>query len=193
MSHARSFSIIAFFSFVVLFTASCQTPESKKGAPSSDSTVQVQTSHKILFRDSIPKPYDYVNDYDKVYTGAQIAILDSLIGSFEKETTMQIAVITFSAVMLENDNLDSMTKKVANIWGVGQKDKNNGVTIGICRECRKISIRTSSGTEKILSNAETKEILDNSFIPGFKEANYFQGTLNGLNALTNTLRKKLRS
>jgi len=191
MKHTKFFKTVVLLLVVVLFTTSCQTPESKKGVQLSDSARRDQGAHKILFKDSIPQAHGYVNDYDLVYTPAQKATLDSLIGDFEKETTMQIVIIAFNSTMVEIDSLESTTMKIANIWRVGQKDKNNGIAIGICRDCRKMTIQNGSGTEKILSNAETKQIIDNSFIPGFKEGNYFEGTLNGLKALISTLKKKL--
>jgi len=54
----------------------------------------------------------------------------------------------------------------------------------------KMTIRNGYGIEKILSDSETKEIIDNAFIPSFRKDEYYQGTLNGLNKLMDILRKR---
>jgi len=92
--------------------------------------------------------------------------------------------------MLPCDSLESVTLRIANAWGVGQKEKNNGVTIGIAPACRKMTIQNGFGIEKIFSNAETKEVIAKYFVPSFKSSDYFKGTLSGVNALIQILTEK---
>jgi len=136
---------------------------------------------------SIPKAIGYVNDFEKIYAPEEIETLDSLIADFDKRTTIQISIITIDTTMMKKEELDSWTLKVMKTWGVGRKDKNNGILIGISRGYRVIRIQNGYGIEKILSNQETKEIIDKDFIPFFKEAKYFEGTMNGLQALMKKL------
>jgi len=135
----------------------------------------------------IPKQIGYVNDFERIYTPEEVEILDSLIADFEKRTTIQIAIITIDTTMMKKEDLDSWTLKVLKTWGVGQKGKNNGILIGISMGYRRIRIQNGYGIEKILSNQETKEIIDKDFIPFFKQSKYFEGTLNGLKALIKKL------
>lgn len=114
-------------------------------------------------------------------------MLDSIITAFEKRTTIEIGIITIDTTMMKKSDLDSWTLKVFRAWGVGKKDKNNGILIGISSGHRVIRIQNGYGIEKDLSNAETKEIIDKDFIPFFKASKYFEGTLNGLRALMKKL------
>ena len=134
-------------------------------------------------KNNIPKPVGRVNDFEKIYTRKEIKILDSLISGFEKKTTIQIAVITIDTSMIDEKNMDDWTLEVMNTWGVGQKDKNNGILIGISKGYRHMRIQNGYGIEKILTDNETKKIIDKEFIPFFKKAKYFEGTLTGLKAL----------
>lgn len=95
--------------------------------------------------------------------------------------------------MVPIDSLEALTQRIGNVWGVGQKETNNGVVIGICPEYRRMTIRNGYGIEKILSNKETKEIIDKYFIPEFKEGKYFEGTITGLEELFQILTKKLKA
>jgi uncharacterized protein len=136
---------------------------------------------------SIPKPVGNVNDFEKIYSPEETETLDSLIVDFKKRTTIQIAIITIDTNMVAGKDFDKWTLKVMNTWGVGQKEKKNGILIGISKGYRRIRIQNGPGIVKILSNQETKEIIDKDFIPSFKETKYFEGTLNGLKALMEKL------
>ena len=70
--------------------------------------------------------------------------------------------------MVKKDSFQSYTLKVTNQWGVGEKEKNNGVFIGISKGNRTIYIHNGIGTAKILSDAATKSIIDTAFVPEFK-------------------------
>jgi uncharacterized protein len=144
--------------------------------------------HSQKIKDTtIPKPTGHVNDFEKIYAPDEIKTLDSTIIEFEKRTTMQIAIITIDTFMVDRKNFDGWTLKVMNAWGVGQKEKSNGILIGISKGYRRIRIQNGYGVVKILSNNETKEIIDKSFIPFFKDGKYFEGTANGLKALMKKL------
>ncbi|MFI5188005.1 MAG: TPM domain-containing protein [Chitinophagales bacterium] len=136
---------------------------------------------------TIPKPIGSINDFEKIYTAEEIDTLGSLIADFEKRTTIQISIITIDTTMIKKEELDSWTLKVMNRWGVGRKDKNNGILIAISKGYRRIRIQNGYGIEKILSTQETKDIIDKDFIPFFKDTKYFEGTRNGLQALMKKL------
>lgn len=144
------------------------------------------------FHDSLPQPIGFVNDYENIFSINEIQSLDSLIRNFEKKTTIQIAVITLDTTMTTDDDFDNFILGIAKDWGVGQKEKNNGITIGISAGYRRIRIQNGYGIEKILSDNETKQIIDTAFIPSYKKANYFEGTYNGLGVLMALLEKRYK-
>ena len=160
-------------------------------SPAKDKNAEKLKLSRKYFWDNPPKPSGFVNDYDNIYSDSEEIILDSLIADFEKRTTIQIAVAAFDTLMTSSDSLDALTLRLGNVWGVGQKDKNNGIIIGICIAYRKMRIQNGYGIEKILTDAETKEIIDKAFLPGFRNNAYYEGTFNGLTLLMSTLEKKL--
>jgi uncharacterized protein len=191
MTLAKHLNILTFFIVTLVAIASCQTSSPNNNQQEVDSTAKTLRLSSRIFGDSLPNSIGYVNDYENLYTDKEEEILDSLIADFEKSTTMQIVVITFDTTMTTKDSLDAVTLRIANAWGVGKKDKNNGVTIGISREYRKMRIQNGYGIAIILTDSETKEIIDTAFIPSFMEGKYFEGTLTGLKTLMVTLRKNL--
>ncbi|HYG16037.1 MAG TPA: TPM domain-containing protein [Bacteroidia bacterium] len=140
--------------------------------------------------DNIPKYKGYVNDFENIFTDAEEKTLDSLITAFEKETSVEIAVVTLDTTMVgpTSDDMYAITFEIANTWGVGKKEKDSGVLIGISKSRRLLRIQNGLGTEKVMSDMQTKEIVDHYFIPNFKEGRYFTGTYEGLKQIMNHLR-----
>jgi uncharacterized protein len=143
------------------------------------------TKYKVQFH---LKALGWTSDYEHIFTEEQIFELDSIISNFERETTNEIAIVTIDSSWTTKDNFDSLTLAIARNWGVGKKEKNNGILIGISTGLRKIRIHNGYGIEKILSDAETKKIIDDIIIPEFQTGNYFEGTKNGLLALMQKIR-----
>lgn len=139
------------------------------------------------FGQSLPKPIGFINDFENIFTDKQEQVLDSLIKNFENETTIQIAIVTLDNSYTNKSEFDNYTLKLANNWGVGQKDKDNGVLIGISSSLRIMRIQNGYGIEKILSDKETQVLVDSLFIPNFKQNKYFDGTKKGIIELIKVL------
>jgi uncharacterized protein len=139
--------------------------------------------HNSNFWDSLPDPVGRVNDFEKVYTKSQQSSLDSLVRLIEVQADVEIAIVTLDTSSTAPDRFDDLTLYIAGSWGVGQKEKNNGILIAISKGYRKIRIRNGLGIEKRMTNEETKKIIDQNFIPSFKRGGYYQGMINGLNAI----------
>jgi uncharacterized protein len=79
--------------------------------------------------------------------------------------------------------------KLGREWGIGQKDKNNGVVIIVSAGLRKARITTGYGLEIALPDAECKRILDDMMFPEFRKKNYTTGITNGLMEIIRILEK----
>jgi uncharacterized protein len=136
----------------------------------------------------IPAAIGYVNDFNHIFSAREIKSLDSLIAAFEKETTVEIALLTIDGSYCTADKFDSLVLATHNQWGVGKKGKNNGVLIGICNEFRKIRISNGYGIVKKLTDAESKRIIDNDIAPEFRKGKFYEGMRKALAAIMKELR-----
>lgn len=143
-----------------------------------------------IFWDNLPKPINRTNDYEDLYSDEEQNNLNEIISKFELETTIEIALVTIDTTKTTKDKFEDLSLHIAKTWGIGKKDKDNGVLIAISKGYRKIRIQNGNGIEKIITDNETKEIIDNFFIPDFKKGNYYDGTLKGLVELINLLKSK---
>jgi uncharacterized protein len=134
------------------------------------------------------KPLGWICDYEHIFSDNQISELDSIISKFEKETTNEIVIVTIDSSWATKESFDSFTLTLLNNWGIGKKDKNNGILIGISTGLRIIRIENGYGIEEKLTDAETKKIIDDIIIPEFKQGDFFEGTKKGLLDLMQKIR-----
>ncbi len=139
---------------------------------------------------AVRKPF--LLDFEKLFDETQTKKLNSLISNFEKETTIEICIVTLNENYKTEFELKESTTYIAKYFGIGKKNKNNGILIGISKQSRKIRIENGLGIKQILSDSETKKIIDDLFIPYYKKENYYQGTLNGINKLIEVVRKNYK-
>jgi len=161
---------------ILLVTTSCGVIKQ------SDKTANTKTETSIF-----PKPTGYVNDFENILNDAEEKELTALIKGLESQTSDQISIVTLTGLE-PYDNIDDYSFDLANYWGVGQKDKNNGILIAIGKELRKIRIQNGFGIEKRLTDAETKRIIDEVMIPEFKNDKYFEGLKKGVEAIIQELK-----
>jgi uncharacterized protein len=165
-----------------------QHPENEIENKNSSSTIQL-SKYRQLFWDSLPRPLSWTNDYAYLFSTAQRNYLDSVIADFEKETTIEICIVTLDSFCCSKENFEDLAFHISNTWKVGKKEKNNGIVICLSPGYRKIRINNGNGIEKLLSDEETKNIIEFYFLPAYKRAHFFEGTVEGLNAIIEKLKR----
>ena len=169
---------ISILLFLTLSLASCKSTIERAEAemPTPEFDFSGMDTNKF------PKPVGYVNDFENVFTEAQKNELEKFLSLYEQNTTNEIAVITINSIEPYMD-FDTYAIDLSKAWGVGKKDKDNGLTIVFSKALKKIRISTGTGTEKIITDEFCKNVIDQTIIPEFKKGEYYTGILNGLSAL----------
>ena len=89
------------------------------------------------------------------------------------------------------EKFNEFTIHLLDVWHVGKGVKNNGILICISSGYKQMRISNNFGIERILSDAETQDLIDKKFIPSYKHSRYYKGTLTGLKALINKIYGRL--
>lgn len=134
-----------------------------------------------------PKAMGYVNDFENLFTEEQRKILDSIIVLNERNTTVEIALVTFDTNMICLEDFNYFTLKIMNSWGVGKRETNNGIFIAISVGLQTIRIHNGVGVQGAITDEETTAIIEQVFFPYFQEGYYFEGTVEGIWSLINQL------
>ena len=137
------------------------------------------------FSISIPeKTSGYINDYANLLSSSAKEKLKETLYNFEKETTNQIVIATFSS--LDGESLEDFSIHLAEKWKVGTKKNDNGIILLIFQKEHAVRIEVGYGLEGILPDIKADQIIRDEIVPAFKEGDFDRGILNGINAIIKT-------
>ncbi len=140
-----------------------------------------------LFALDVPKrPNGYVSDYAKILSDSARQRLEQVLKDFEEKTSNQVLVATFPR--LEGDALESYSIRLAEAWKPGQKGKDNGVILVIFKEDRKVRIEVGYGLEGVLTDALSRQIIENEIVPRFRAGDYDGGIEQAVAAILSATR-----
>lgn len=148
--------------------------------------------YRQTFLDNLPKPLNWTNDYENIFSDDEEAKLNQIIADFEKETTVEIAIVTIDTFKVSKEKYNDLSLHIARTWGVGKNEKSNGILIAISKGYRQIRIQNGDGISSILSDDETAKIIRNQIIPYFKKEEYFEGIQAGLFEIIKLLKVRLK-
>src|SRR6058998_1141641 len=121
-----------------------------------------------------PKPANYFNDYAGVVAADTAQRLNRTLEDFEKSTSSQIIVAVFPT-MQSDSSVEDYTRRVAEAWRVGQKERNNGAVLFVFVQDRRMRIEVGYGLEGVLPDALAKRIIEDEITPRFKRGDYGGG------------------
>lgn len=114
-----------------------------------------------------------VNDYAAVLSAEEVNALESKLVSYNDSTSTQLSIVIVKS--LEGYDVSDYAVRLANSWGIGKSDKNNGALILVSMDEKKMSIQTGYGLEGVLPDAICKRIIENEMKPSFKQGDYYSG------------------
>jgi len=119
------------------------------------------------------EPKGFVNDYAQLLNTEQKQNLETKLSDFEKQTSNEIVVATVKN--LKGDVIENVAVELFEQWGIGKKDKDNGVLILIALDDRKMRIEVGYGLEPVLTDAQSYWIINNQMKPAFQGQDYYKG------------------
>lgn len=117
-----------------------------------------------------------------------VAAIDSVAFALERETSAELAVVVL-------DSLDGLEPADAALllhrrWGVGKRDRNNGLVFLWSPALRKLHVSVGYRLEGVLPDARVGRILDEVVLPRFRRDSFDVGVLNGVKALAAAAREE---
>ena len=132
-------------------------------------------------------PGAYFNDYAGVVSKEAASRFDEQLAQFERDTSDQVVVAVFPKMQSDSDIAD-YTQRVAQAWGVGQKERRNGVVLFVFIEDRKMFIQVGYGLEGALPDATAFDITERQMKPLFRAGNYEAGLATGIDLICKAIR-----
>jgi uncharacterized protein len=194
MQNYNFYKIFLSFLLALITTAAanCQTKPKLKKQKATINRAKIQdtvkTTYVLIPQNKIPpRPKKWVTDYEHVFTTFQIDSLNTFLTAYEKRTTNEIVIVVLDTSFTNAITFNEDVVKIAKAWGVGKKNKNNGVLIAFCSNLKKIYIATGTGVQKRLTNTLVKNIIDTDILPAFKQQQYYIGVVNGMSQILHNL------
>ncbi|UGS24758.1 TPM domain-containing protein [Flavobacterium channae] len=180
-----------FFQLLILFFGFSTKAQNIDTLTSEGKKSESIELYRQVFWDNLPKPINWTNDYENLFSDEEEALLNQIITDFEKETSVEIAVVSIDTFKVSKEKFSDLSLHMAKTWGVGKKEKSNGILILISNGYRQIIIQNGDGIVLFLSDDETAKIIRNQIIPYFKKEEYFKGTKVGLLKIMELLKTRL--
>ena len=114
----------------------------------------------------------FLSDPDGIVGAAARAQVDSLMQSIRTQTSAEAVVVAVGDI---DTDPDTFATELFQLWGLGKKDKDNGLLVLIVKDRRKAVIRTGYGLEGVLPAALCGRIIRHTMAPEFRNGDYDTG------------------
>ncbi len=129
-----------------------------------------------------------VNDYADLLSDADEATLSKQLQTLRDDTGVEMTVLTLKSqsVYAPNLKMEEFATALFNEWGIGDKDRNDGVLVMVLREDRAMRIELGAAFGRDWDKAAAR-VVDGDFLPHFKNDDYARGIKQGTTATINTI------
>lgn len=131
------------------------------------------------------RPAGFVTDEAGLLDSATRSRIEQRLSELEQKTSHEVAVVTLKS--LDGRPIEDVAVQLFKDWGLGKKDKNNGVLFLIAPSERRLRIEVGYGLEEILTDARSGRILEESVAPSFRQGRMSEGVWSGVARLADAL------
>jgi uncharacterized protein len=120
-----------------------------------------------------PQLTGFVTDNANMIDPEYEAKITQLAEKIEKETTVEIAVVTIES--LEGETREMYAVHLFERAGIGKKDKDNGLLILVAKQEREYRFEVGYGLEGIITDSMKVNIGERIIVPNFRNGEYGKG------------------
>ncbi|MDR1865536.1 MAG: TPM domain-containing protein [Bacteroidales bacterium] len=146
--------------------------------------------------EAVPNPKtadaaDFVSNPDRILDERAVAQINSVLQSLEANNGAEVAVALLQSI--GNHDIKDFAVRLFAEWGVGKRDRDNGLLILFVMDQRVVTFETGYGLEGVLPDAICKRIQMQEMIPFFKDGDYAAGILAGVERVAAVIRSEENS
>ncbi len=140
----------------------------------------------------VPTLTTRVTDNAAMLDPQQLARLESVLADYESKTGSQIAILLVRST--EPEQIEQFGIRVADAWKLGRKGVDDGVLLIVARDnppaLRRLRIEAGRGVQGVLTDAQSKRVLEDVIAPLFRQGDYYGGLMAGIGAITGLLNQE---
>jgi uncharacterized protein len=115
-----------------------------------------------------------------------------VLADYEAKTGSQIAVLLVSST--EPEAIEQYSIRVADAWKLGRKGVDDGVLLVVAKDnpkaLRRLRIEAGRGVQGVLTDAQSKRILEDTIAPHFRQQDWYGGLVAGVGAIATLLNQE---
>ncbi len=123
----------------------------------------------------------FVNDQAEVITPEVEARLRDELRTLKADTGVEMAVLTISTPRAfgHPEGIEAFATGLFNAWGIGRKDRNDGILVLVAAEDREMRLELGAGYNQGY-DVLAEDIVRRYFLPSFRSGDYSSGILEGV-------------
>ncbi|QNA88299.1 YgcG family protein [Massilia sp. Dwa41.01b] len=141
---------------------------------------------------AVPPLTSHVTDMAGMLDATQRQRLEAVLAQHEAQTGNQIAVLLVKST--EPEAIEQYGIRVAEAWKIGRKGVDDGVILLVARDnpgaLRRLRIEAGRGVQGVLTDAQSKRILQDVIAPHFRQNHYYEGLVAGVGAIATLLNRE---
>src|SRR5690606_2033197 len=114
-----------------------------------------------------------VTDFTETLSTKELQQLENKLVAFADTTSTQIAVVIMQST--GDYDIADYAVRLAQKWGIGSKEHDNGILLLVALKDRKVTIQTGYGVEGAVPDAIAYRIINSEIKPAFVREAYFTG------------------
>src|SRR4051812_9284687 len=134
---------------------------------------------------SFPAFTGYVVDDAGILTGATRSQLTAALGDFHRTTKRQMIVATVRS--LQGYPVEDYGYRLGRAWGVGERGNDTGAILLVAPNEHEVRIEVGYGLEGELTDARSRQIIEQTILPAFRSGDFNRGVLAGTAAILRVL------
>lgn len=138
------------------------------------------TASPLLAQD-FPKLTGRVVDQANIIPDAQEMALNQKLAQLETDSGRQLVVATVNS--LQGREISDYAYQLGRAWGIGDKQRNDGVVFLIAPNDKRVNISVGMGLEPVLTDALSGRIIRDLVTPHFRENDFAGGINAGVDAI----------
>jgi uncharacterized protein len=126
-----------------------------------------------------------VTDAARIIPGNVEARLTQKLAALEQQSQRQLVVATIPD--LQGYEISDYGYRLGREWGIGDKERNDGVLLIVAPAERKVRIEVGYGLEPVLTDGLSWQIVNNAIVPRFRDGDMPGGIEAGVDAIVSQL------
>lgn len=129
----------------------------------------------------------YVSDPSAILSAAARDSINRMLSGLERTTGVETAVVVLQSI--GDADIFDFAHRLFRSWGIGKKDRDNGLLILFVMDQHKVRFTTGYGLEGTLTDAMSKRIQQREMVPCFRRGDWDGGMVQGVRAVVDVTGK----